>query len=362
MGSPGRCSPNRLARDEASALIGEQWAPHEVRLHQSCEVEAGSPPRWDTQLLSYPDLGPSDSAYALANRNRPPTAPTRDPAADLAAINERLAADEFGNMPSEGDGWRLPSEAPVPLQRLFVRGETRTPLVVPSSLLGLSAEETITTIQNLGRGRVENTIVLDLAAEAQRGDVTEACEKMIERAIAEGLWLVVHQPTIRKPHAQGDTACGELAFFPAYRKMALSLMTTTPEGESLTGLFRLWVVVPEPVDLNETNFPTFPTVFVQHALQLTPSEVESSGKVVRKMPADPIILEQEVSHREKRKFQGREVDAETLEGEAVENLCGERKLTGPIFVRSLEMYHHTSPGRVRQRIEFAHELGSNVDD
>jgi len=355
-------SPNRLAREEAAALVGEQWAPHEVRLHQGCEVEPGSPPRWDTQLLSYPNLGPSDSAYALANKNRPADACTRDPAAELSAINERLAAAEFQNMPSEGDGWTLPKEAPVPLQRLYVRGETRTPLIVPCSLLGQSEDKVIATIQALARGRVTSTVTLDLAAEAQRGDVTEAAEKETKRAIEEGLWLIVHQPNIRKPHQEGDAACGELPFFSAYRKMAIALMTTTPEGESLTGLFRLWVVVPEPVDLNETNFPTFPSVFVQNALQLTPSEGESEGKVVRKMPADPHFLEQEVSHREKRKFQGREVDAETLEGEAVENLCGERKLTGPIFVRSLEMYHHTSPGRVRQRIEFAGELGSNVDD
>eukprot|EP01062_Namystynia_karyoxenos_P012410 TRINITY_DN14456_c0_g1_i1.p1 TRINITY_DN14456_c0_g1~~TRINITY_DN14456_c0_g1_i1.p1 ORF type:complete len:408 (+),score=138.96 TRINITY_DN14456_c0_g1_i1:129-1226(+) len=351
-------SPGRLAIEEAAQLVSEEWAPHEAQMHKVCEIERSSPPRWVANLVSYPDLGPSDSMYAMKNRNRPATAPTHDPGAELAAINERLSVDEQEKLPGEGDGWKMPPDAPPPLQVLYARSETRTPLIVPCSLLGCSQSEAVSTIQTLARLRVEGATVLDLNAEAQKGvDLAAAASDRVQKCLENGHWLIVAQSSVRRPYGQGDTACGEMATFPAYRQLALALMCAQPEGDRPSGLFRLWVVVPEPVDLDDTNFPTFPTLFVQNALQLKPSEAQQT-KVVRKLPADPMLLETEVAHRERRRQQGREVDAESLDG--ADNQCDERKLTGPIFVRSAEMFRNTSPERIRARTDFADSLGSGV--
>lgn len=351
---------DRLPADEAAQLVSEEWAPHEARMYKHTKVEAGSPPKWDTQLISYPDLGPSDTSHALNNKNRAQTANSRDPENDLKAINERLAEDEFRLNPCEGDGWRLPSDAPQPVQDLFTRSEMRTPLIIPSSLLGCSASETVKIIKACGQGRVPGVTDLDFGGKNGDG-AADLAHKEVQACLMEGKWLVIVQPKVRKPHAQDDPACGELDLFPAYRRLALALMTTQPDGQSPTELFRLWVVVPDPVDLDDTNFPTFPAVFVQNALQLKPAD-SSPAKIVKKLPADPTLLESEVAHREKRRQAGREVDAESVEGEVITNQCDGRKITGPIFVRSREMYEHTSPQRSRNRYGFSQELGSTVQD
>lgn len=358
----------RLPPEEAEQLVQEGWAPHEARMYKNTKITPGSPPKWDTQLLSYPDLGPSDTSHAQSNKNRPANALNRDPESDLKAINDQLQEDEFRLFPCEGDGWTLPTDAPVPLQELFIRSEMRTPLIIPASLLGLQAHEVVKTIQSMGTDRVKAVTIVDLTG-MDGAAAADACDREIKDALNAGKWLVINHPTIRKPHAQGDPACGELDLFPAYRALALAMMTAKPDGVSSAELFRLWVVTPEVCDLDNTNFPTFPTLFVQNALQLKPSEQSgraSPTKIVKKLPADPQLLENEVAHREKRRAAGKEVDAESLkfeqevEGKTIDDQCNARKITGPIFVRSREMHEHTSPQRSRQRYGFSQELGSTA--
>lgn len=345
----------RLPEDEAAKLVQAEWAPHEAKMYTEARVVAASPPRWRAEVAEHPAGGPSDTAHALRNRNRASPARERNPAEDLKEINRSLATDDFRLHPpqaAEGAGLaEYPEQVDPALVSLWRRSEMRTPLIVPASLLA-SQGAARQGIRDLAEARGTSTVTL-LTSSCTAAELESACED----ALNNGKWVTI----VREPV---DTApCGELPDWFIYRHVALRCLTVTPDAETYPRreLFRVWVVVPEPVDLNDTNYPSFPTLFSHQALQLcrTSDNADDGRKVVRKLPADPLLLDDEVRHRIRRAELGVDEDAESVDGDVVDNQTSPRKLTGPLFVRSLEMHEHTSPERAHERMRFAKALGTD---
>eukprot|EP01062_Namystynia_karyoxenos_P027696 TRINITY_DN21188_c0_g1_i1.p1 TRINITY_DN21188_c0_g1~~TRINITY_DN21188_c0_g1_i1.p1 ORF type:complete len:376 (+),score=108.93 TRINITY_DN21188_c0_g1_i1:88-1128(+) len=343
-------SPYRMPQDDAQRLIEAEWAPHERKMYKNAKLRPGSPPRWATEVEEHPDGGPSDTAYARLNKNRVRDAVDRDPSKELDEINKRLAEDQFRLAPAEGDGTvTVPKQADPSLWALWRRSEMRTPLVVPASLLH-SSLAALEGIRELAAMRGTEVVTLQQATATER-----EVEEKLSNALDYGKWVVITRDRVETaPH-------GEQPGWFIFRHIARQCFTVFPDAENFPKreLFRLWVIIPEPVDLNDTNYPAFPVLFLHQALQLCPVSEDAGGqgsKVVRKLPADPQLLEDECRHRQQRIAQGRDEDGESLEGDVIENSCSARKVTGPIFVRSREMQVHTSPVRSSERLAFAKML------
>lgn len=344
----------RMPPEEAKRLIETEWAPHENKMYTAAKLRPGSPPRWETEVEEHADGGPSDTACSRLNKNRPRDLNERDPSSELESINQKLADDQFRYAPAEGDnsGEGLPRNVDASLLALFCRSEMRSPLIVPASIVG-SQQAVLDGVRELAQSRGCNVSTLMQATASER-DVEQTAKKALE----DGGWIVVVRDRVdTAPH-------GEMPGWFIFRYLAAQCFTVTPDPENFPKreMFRLWVIIPEPVDLNDTNYPPFPTLFSHQALQLcpvqdgTPADAGNSSKVVRRLPADPQLLEDECRHRQKRVAQGRDEDGESLEGDVIDNSCSSRKITGPLFVRSYEMQVHTSPLRASDRLAFAKAL------
>eukprot|EP00755_Sulcionema_specki_P014843 Sspe_Gene.57772::Locus_31704_Transcript_2_2_Confidence_0.800_Length_1930::g.57772::m.57772 len=338
-------SKPRLPPEAANKLIKENWAPHEAKVF---EVSKTLPPGPIREVHNeHLDFGPSDTLYSTANKHRPRDALQRNPDEVIEELNNRLSVpSDFRTSPAEGDSQTaIVPGVPAPLLAMWRRSEMRTPLVVPCSISGLgSSDSVIQGIKRLAVCRSTTTVIVDLLSGTE-----EEVLKVAEEALNAGAWLIV-------VHTKAAPAlCGDAPGFSLFRQLSLMLMTVvpTPDHFPQREIFRLWVVIPSPVDFNDTNHPVFPSVFSHQALQLSTviSQEDEGSKVVKQLPADPRMLEEELYYRHRRAVQGRDDDGESLEGDVIQNTCSPRKITGPLFIRSREVAMHTTPERQKERLD-----------
>eukprot|EP00755_Sulcionema_specki_P010361 Sspe_Gene.46282::Locus_23086_Transcript_2_2_Confidence_0.667_Length_1047::g.46282::m.46282 len=315
---------NRLDTTQAMQLVEKYWPPHEVRMHHETQLTRTTTPSWQTEVLSYPDLGPSDSLFARNNRNRPKNAMSWNPEAELLDCNEVLSAIPLqdGYPGGEGKEWSDPSSDAVPqsVSTLYKRSEMRTPLLVPWTAPGLGspgiASQAIGSLAE-DRGTSLDTVHLK---EWEDIDVDEVLAK-VDECLNKGLWLALHE-------ADAGRLNHDL-----YRKLALRLMTVAPDPLNFPRreFFRLWIVTRDTVDLDDTG--PLPAVLARQVLQLCKGEA-CEHKVVRALPTDPILREKEVKRREQQQEQGIDADAEPIPGDPAS--AQEIHITGSWFTRSGE--------------------------
>eukprot|EP01065_Artemidia_motanka_P025882 TRINITY_DN3081_c1_g2_i1.p1 TRINITY_DN3081_c1_g2~~TRINITY_DN3081_c1_g2_i1.p1 ORF type:complete len:360 (+),score=139.91 TRINITY_DN3081_c1_g2_i1:48-1127(+) len=323
----------RLRSDIARQLVEAEWPRHEAARHAMASTVPASPPAWRSELLSYPDMGPSDPACAKANRNRPPLAMDWDAEDELLRCNAALAAGTAAAAGrSEGDPPAVADGVPDAVAELVRRGETRTPLLLPWGGVGLPSEAAAlagVSAAAAGAGATATTVVLSGAENA------DGAMAVLERCLGAGAWFVAVQ---RGPpdHA-------------LYRRMAVRLMTVVPDPAAHPGRehFRLWVVMDDAVDLSQ---PVYPPIFTHNALMVSAGS-HTRHKVVRKLCADPAMRQSQLQRRASRAGEGRsDVDAEPEPASAAGRSAADR-LTGLWFVRSQEIAAANDAAVLRNRID-----------
>jgi len=315
-------------------LVQAEWPHHEADRHLLVQSRPASPPCWQTELDGpYPDMGPSDPVFARQNPNRPRNAMDWDAEEELEECNQTLASMPV--RPKYGEGSLVEREGcddvPEPVMELLSRSEMRTPLLLPWTADGLGSESEAlagVTVAAATRSTEANPRVLNSPSDS------DAAVELVERCLSVGTWAVLIQ--------RGDPD-------PAlYRRLALLLMTVTPDPSKfpLRERFRLWVVVELPVDLYRLD--VFPAVFTHQLLQLTTGG-QSKHKVVKKLGTDPAVRERELARRAERKERGdADEDAESLPGDEAE---AGRKFTGAWFVRSAELEDANDRKRHKERLD-----------
>lgn len=153
----------------------------------------------------------------------------------------------------------------------------------------------------------------------------------------------------------GDWVCltsAENASSEVLRKIAITLTTLTPDPRRFPKreLFRLWLFVDKPLDINDRISPKFPFLLTQNAIvgrAGTASGVlpSSPEKLQIKQKQEPHLYVEDQVKRQRRRDVGRDSDSESDHEEA------ESKLTGLWFHRAVDFHSADQGSKVTQASE-----------
>ena len=153
----------------------------------------------------------------------------------------------------------------------------------------------------------------------------------------------------------GDWVCltsAEGASNEVMRKIALILTTLTPDPKKYPRreLFRLWLFLDKPIDINDRISPKFPMLLTQTAIigraATPPGMVPSSPEKLQvKEPQEPALFEAAERKRAARREVGRDSDSESDHEEP------ETKLTGLWFHRAVDFHSADQGSKVTQASE-----------
>jgi hypothetical protein len=160
----------------------------------------------------------------------------------------------------------------------------------------------------------------------------------IEVGIQNGDWVCLY-------HA--DNASDKVL-----RDIAILLTTLAPDPKKYPRreLFRLWLCLDRPMDINDRINPLFPMLLTQNAIVCragTPPGYAppSPEKLQVKHPMEPELFEQEEKKRLRRREQGRDSDSESDREEP------EQKLTGLWFHRAVDFHNADLGSKLSQASE-----------
>lgn len=213
------------------------------------------------------------------------------------------------------------------VERVYNLSEVRTPLIV-----SLSHGDPLRSIEALAKrhGCAVWKITMDTPKNEQNA------LDYLDVGLQNGDWLYL-------------TQC-EKATTKVMRDIALQLMTVRPEPKQYPRreLFRLWLIIEEPVDLNDQIQPVFPAVLTQNAL-LGYRDTESGAKVVTKARVDPALSERQLERRQKRVQKGRPEDDES--DDETEGTDPQKRMTGMWFHRAVQFYESDAENAVMRSVE-----------
>lgn len=122
------------------------------------------------------------------------------------------------------------------------------------------------------------------------------------------------------------------------RRIGLQMMTLQPDPKRYPRreLFRLWLVVKKPLNLNDTIHTIFPQVITKNALVGRAAAPPGSGcsspeKLQKKLPAEPPLYEKEEERHAARRQAGRDSDSESDADEP------HKRITGLWFYRAVDL-------------------------
>lgn len=141
----------------------------------------------------------------------------------------------------------------------------------------------------------------------------------------------------------GDWVCltgVELATSDILREIALRLVTLAPDPKHYPRrqLFRLWLLLDQPMDINDRIHPQLPVLLTQNALVGRAAEPPgvsdhpSPEKLLVKHPQEPPLYAVEEEKRARRRAAGRDSDSDSDREQP------EEKLTGLWFHRSVDFH------------------------
>eukprot|EP01010_Urceolus_cornutus_P005402 NODE_938_length_1223_cov_285.326235_g711_i0.p1 GENE.NODE_938_length_1223_cov_285.326235_g711_i0~~NODE_938_length_1223_cov_285.326235_g711_i0.p1 ORF type:complete len:342 (-),score=71.15 NODE_938_length_1223_cov_285.326235_g711_i0:135-1160(-) len=131
------------------------------------------------------------------------------------------------------------------------------------------------------------------------------------------------------------------------RDVGLQLMTVQPDPKNFPKreLFRLWLALEKPVDMNDTC--KLPAVLTQNALYGWKEGSGSKNKVQAKLKVDPELAQQQHRSKGARRDRGQDSDDESDDG-MVEPL---KKVTGLWFHRSTDLHTADAENQITQSVE-----------
>jgi hypothetical protein len=157
----------------------------------------------------------------------------------------------------------------------------------------------------------------------------------LEVGIQNGDWLFL-------------TEC-EKASSNVMREIGVQLYTLAPDPKNFSRreLFRLWLVVEKPIDINDRGNPIFPAVLTQHALLVWHERSQNKNKVICKQPADPALVELQCQRKLARKQRGQDSDDESDD----ELNDPAKRVTGMWFHRAVDFYTAESDNLISQSFD-----------
>eukprot|EP00906_Rhabdomonas_costata_P018405 RCo026886 len=212
------------------------------------------------------------------------------------------------------------------IARAYAVSECRTPLICCRA-----NGDPLPSVQALAKqkGLTVWTVALDFPSNEQNA------LDYLEVGLQNGDWLMI-------------TEC-EKGSFDLMRQIAFQLFSLAPDPARFAQreLFRLWLVVQEPVDLDERTRPLFPALLTQNAILVLHEPSENRCKVVCKQPADPELAAKDRKRKEDCKQRGLDSDEEF--NERTEDPGA--RVTGMWFHRALDLYTAESTNAVSQSFE-----------
>eukprot|EP00992_Anisonema_acinus_P008159 TRINITY_DN4238_c0_g1_i1.p1 TRINITY_DN4238_c0_g1~~TRINITY_DN4238_c0_g1_i1.p1 ORF type:complete len:343 (+),score=81.19 TRINITY_DN4238_c0_g1_i1:58-1086(+) len=144
------------------------------------------------------------------------------------------------------------------------------------------------------------------------------------------------------------TQC-EKATTKVMRDIALQLFTVAPDPKYYPRreLFRLWLLVEKPIDINDNVNPVFPSVLTQHALLAWREMSQNRNKVISKQKVDPQLSEAQIDRRRQRKERGQDEDDESDDGD----VDPQKKVTGMWFHRAVDFFTADADNAVTKSVE-----------
>eukprot|EP01012_Entosiphon_sulcatum_P009115 TRINITY_DN1504_c0_g1_i1.p1 TRINITY_DN1504_c0_g1~~TRINITY_DN1504_c0_g1_i1.p1 ORF type:complete len:342 (+),score=70.99 TRINITY_DN1504_c0_g1_i1:98-1123(+) len=211
------------------------------------------------------------------------------------------------------------------VERVYNLSECRTPLIIC-----LSDGDPLKSIEALAKrnGCAVWKIVMDTPKNEQNA------LDYLDVGLQNGDWLYL-------------TQC-EKATAKVMRDIALQLMTVRPEPKLYPKreLFRLWLILEEPIDLNDQIHPVFPAVLTQNAL-LGIRDQDRGAKVATKQKVDPHLSEEQIQKQQKRIQKGLPVDDES-DGDVEDP---QKRVTGMWFHRAVQFYEADAENAVMKSVE-----------
>eukprot|EP01001_Neometanema_parovale_P006169 NODE_2547_length_1392_cov_182.699764_g2420_i0.p1 GENE.NODE_2547_length_1392_cov_182.699764_g2420_i0~~NODE_2547_length_1392_cov_182.699764_g2420_i0.p1 ORF type:complete len:343 (+),score=71.83 NODE_2547_length_1392_cov_182.699764_g2420_i0:109-1137(+) len=144
------------------------------------------------------------------------------------------------------------------------------------------------------------------------------------------------------------TQC-EKATTKVMREIALQLFTVAPDPKNYPKreFFRLWLLVEQPIDINDNVNPIFPAVLTQHALLAWREISQNKNKVICKQKVDPLLAESQMMKKVSRKDRGQDSDDESDE----EGVDPAKKQTGMWFHRAVDFFTADADNAVTKSVE-----------